>query len=704
MSGKWEVAGKSKKVPLGKKSTKKQKKEIQPAAVEEETVENFAISNPLKEHRNIYTLMKDETSDQEHDKKQSENKENLITKPRISGKPKPKKKGSPVAQVKRAEREILIEQLEEIDISDMKSLIGDVKKRFPNHPRVWLKDVQSYFHMKVTLRESDSGLMMYESGYPFNMLSSELQDFLSKLFKEIPDPVMIGFYTELLDSLARDVRNGACGYHHRILLQCMSHNCPKTVHSKEVTNKLQSLITDSVARTKECVALLWCLQMIPRNKLDTKLKVWFTCMLPILQTKKTERPVQDYILKCLENVVSEITDSNETIELGPSDFFGYFDLVFSPNSNLFPHVQVVLMELLEEVKCFAFSSNADKRLRSFFPSLLIRLQHCSAKQKTVVLKYLLECLQQDAQCWLLWQQMFGKHLNNSVTLLEHIHDNWNIVIKTANKAALKQTLNYLMVTLTPSSGKTKMKENQRRALELCSDMNHAIGSPLKGALKLALLVMLVVSAAYVLHDVKEFGSFQASRTGRIYSSFLQHESVVQLYDTAKVYGAAVHKHGMTHVPLLMEYIYAICNSVCSTLALFAVFLQTNFNYLIENKDEIAKQMKAAAVDAGERGYGLIKSLATPENMEWAETTAFKYMELCKEYWSWALEHMVQAAAAGQASAVAFYGSAQEFVINNFINDPVTLDRLKEWLLTFSTFVQETAVHFYNTARNATLAN
>lgn len=49
---------------------------------------------------------------------------------------------------------------------------------------------------------------MYESAYPFNMLSSELQDFLSKLFKEIPDAVMIGFYSELLDSLARDVRNG----------------------------------------------------------------------------------------------------------------------------------------------------------------------------------------------------------------------------------------------------------------------------------------------------------------------------------------------------------------------------------------------------------------------------------------------------------------------------------------------------------------
>ena len=58
--------------------------------------------------------MKDDTSDQEQDRKQSENKENLITKPRISGKPKPKKKGSPVAQVKRAEREVLMEQLEEV--------------------------------------------------------------------------------------------------------------------------------------------------------------------------------------------------------------------------------------------------------------------------------------------------------------------------------------------------------------------------------------------------------------------------------------------------------------------------------------------------------------------------------------------------------------------------------------------------------------
>ena len=55
--------------------------------------------------------MKEETSDL--DRKQ-DNKENLITKPRVSAKIKPKKKSSPVAQVKRAERDVLGEQLDQV--------------------------------------------------------------------------------------------------------------------------------------------------------------------------------------------------------------------------------------------------------------------------------------------------------------------------------------------------------------------------------------------------------------------------------------------------------------------------------------------------------------------------------------------------------------------------------------------------------------
>lgn len=136
MSGKWEVAGKSKKVaPISKKALKKQKKEL-PTAEDVDGGESFpmaskfvryfvisgikllillSFSDPLKESTNIFNLIEDE-SDLPVKEEKSENKENnIITKPRVSSaKPKPKKKSSPVAQNKREERQILLEQLDAV--------------------------------------------------------------------------------------------------------------------------------------------------------------------------------------------------------------------------------------------------------------------------------------------------------------------------------------------------------------------------------------------------------------------------------------------------------------------------------------------------------------------------------------------------------------------------------------------------------------
>lgn len=630
----------------------------------------------------------------------SDNKENVITKARTSvPKSRGKKKASPV---KKAEREILLEQLEEVQVSELKELIGDVRKRFPNHPRVWLKDVQSYLQMKIKVKETDPGLSIYECGYPLNMMDTSANDFLASLYRDIPESEMTTFYLECLENFAKDVRSGSAGYHHRILLQSISGACPKTIHSRAVTTKLQNLLHDSVTRTRECIAILWCIQMTPRNKLDTKLKVWFTWMLPILQTKKTERPTQEYICKCLEDIIGEIANSREEVELTPSDFFGYFDLAFTINSNLFPGVQVTLLELLDAVKELAFCSEPSKRLRSFFPSFLIRLQQIGQMQKGIVLNYLLECLEQDSQCWALWQQMFTKHMSNSVMLLEHIYANWNSVIKAVNKTALKQTLEYLVVTLTPSNGKSKVKESQKRALELCTDMLHAIGSPLKSALKLALLVMIVVCAIFVLHDVKEFGSFSASRTGHIYTSVVQEEHVSKALAQINDWSQVAHKTGMAHAPLLMEYMYAVYNSVWSTLQLIFQMVQEYCLYLHQNKHIILEQMRAGAVDAGNRTYSLLTSLTSPANVAWLEDSALQLMVSGREYSALAVEYSSQAAKTGAVYAglaaqagEEYWTLSKTYVVQNFIEEPVTVERLKEWLLTASVWLQDTSLYCYN---------
>eukprot|EP00116_Pleurobrachia_bachei_P005122 sb/3465384/ len=262
------------------------------------------------------------------------------------------------------------------------------------------------------------------------------------------------------------------------MLQSLILSSPKTILNKTALLELQSMLSESTPRVRECVALLWLIQMTPRAKLDKKLQVWFTWMLPILQSKKTERPIQDYIVRCLENTINDIIDAKELVEISPSDFFGYFDLVFTINSNLYPQVQVLLLEMLETVKCMAFADEPVRKLRSYFPSLLIRLQPSKSLQRDTILGYMVECLQLDPHCWVLWQQLFSKNLNSSLTLLEHLHGQWSAVHKTFNRGALKQTLEFIVMTLTPSQGK-RVKETQRRATEIATDMLHALGSPLK---------------------------------------------------------------------------------------------------------------------------------------------------------------------------------------------------------------------------------
>ena len=58
----------------------------------------------------------------------------------------------------------------------------------------------------------------------------------------------------------------------------------------------------------------------------------------------------------------------------------------------------------------------------------------------------------------------------------------------------------------------------------------------------------------------------------------------------QVYGSAVHEYGMIHTPVLMDYFYTICNSVSSTITLFAICMQNNFYYLVDNRQQITEQV------------------------------------------------------------------------------------------------------------------
>ena len=89
--------------------------------------------------------------------------------------------------------------------------MSDVQKRFPRHPLVWLKDIQSYIHMHVKLRAADPGLSMFEESYPWNMVEAGVQEFVGSVYREIPENTLVQFLLECLNNFAKDVRSGICG-------------------------------------------------------------------------------------------------------------------------------------------------------------------------------------------------------------------------------------------------------------------------------------------------------------------------------------------------------------------------------------------------------------------------------------------------------------------------------------------------------------
>lgn len=688
MSGKWEVAGKTSKT---KKQQQKKQKKVEgslPSVNNHGAEETYAIANPLKEHFNVYSLY-DQTPEAKAARKLEE-KENLA-----NGVPEVQKKGAPKPRAKKRQsapkevlpdRDALIEQISKIDIEELTPMIQKVKEKFPNHPMVWLKDIQSYFQMKITQKEEDPALIWYEKEYPHNCLPSDIEQFLCSVFTSVSEPVLTQFFIECLNTLAKDVRVGGATYYNRLLLQSMSLNCPKIKNSNTVTNELHSLIEDSLTRPKECVALLWCVQMTPNIKLHTQFRVWFTWMLPLLQkaTKKTEKQIQDFIVTSLDSILKK-SENKDGLEISPSDFFSFFDLVFSANSNVYPHVRTQLREMLLTVKDIAFSMQPSQRLRSFFPSLLIRLNSSETEQRSLVLDCLVECLQKDMQCWLLWQQMYTKHLNNSIQLLEYVND--QAVVKTLNKNCLKQTLDHIIASVSPRQDKSKVKEAHRRSAEMALDMKNSLGSPFKAAFRFTLLLLCTLTVAYILHDIKEFGSFQKSKTGRIVAAALQHNVVKQVMTISKDTVASIQKYGAVHAPVMMDYLNNFMASISAALTVAGVCVQKNFNYAVDHREEIVNEVTVKTMAVTNTVYTTVRLWTGPEYRAWASEAAQGYLAEGQALASKQLS-------VGQAMATEYYNNATLWLDDTFIKEPVTLERLKLWAALSSEWLQFTAQHVY----------
>jgi len=207
------------------------------------------------------------------------------------------------------------------------------------------------------------------------------------------------------------------------------------------------------------------------------------------------------------------------------------------------------------------------------------------------------------------------------------------------------------------------------------------------AFRFTLLLLCTLTVAYILHDIKEFGSFQKSKTGRIVAAALQHNVVKQVMTVSKDTAASIQKYGSVHAPVMMEYINNFMASISAALTVAGACVQKNFNYAVDHREEIVNEVTVKTMAITNTVYTTVRLWTGPEYRAWASDAAQGYLA---EGQALASKQLTLT----QGLAAEYYHNLTLWVDDNFIKEPVTLERLKLWADLASQYLQTTAQHVY----------
>ncbi|XP_044277028.1 transmembrane protein 214 isoform X1 [Varanus komodoensis] len=239
--------------------------------------------------------------------------------------------------------------------------------------------------------------------------------------------------------------------------------------------------------------------------------VWLSIMLPVLGMKS----LSPYAITYLDRLLMLHPNLTRGFGmLGPKDFFPLLDFAFTPNNSLPSSLQEQLRQLYPRLKVLAFGAKPETALHTFFPSFLSRaLPSCPPAMKKELLDCLTACLSLDPLSFSVWRQLYVKHLPQSSLLLNHFLETWDSTPRKVRRS-LQETVRSFTVTNEELATKGPGSTQDVAACGVaCKDLMLKVRAGSFPWLRL-LLVLLVFTTGFLMHDVRTHGSFQASATAR----------------------------------------------------------------------------------------------------------------------------------------------------------------------------------------------
>lgn len=242
-------------------------------------------------------------------------------------------------------------------------------------------------------------------------MPTPLKSVLDRTIKEAGKSNVQTFFNISLTALATDMSHGSSALGHKLLLQYIALNDPKTAASN--LNNYISLRNSYQNRPPIGLSILWAVGQVGWKDLHLGLKVFNDLMLPLLEMKNYSR----YIVEYLFHILSKHKETAVTKE----EFFLVLDTVF-PKKKHPSDVAQQLNKAAIELSAL-LDRNKDIKSNNFVEALLKKLSDSDNNQTQKILcELLVSCLIKDQISFGVWSKVYAKNLSGSAALLNHLSE------------------------------------------------------------------------------------------------------------------------------------------------------------------------------------------------------------------------------------------------------------------------------------------
>ncbi|NXG96582.1 TM214 protein, partial [Loxia leucoptera] len=400
----------------------------------------------------------------------------------------------------------LEEALKALDLADLQKELQKSRSVFPENPSVWVKDLAGYLNYKLQAPRSDPVLSQHPHDYPYCLVSKELRNIIRSLLAKASDFLELFFdhciYTMLQEL---DKAQGESLHGYRICIQALLLYRPR-IATTNLGKDGQPQLPWSPSRGI-CLPVPGCsgCRESPGTALPPVPAVWLGVMLPVLGIKS----LSPYAVSYLDRLLMMHPNLTKGFGMiGPKDFFPLLDFAFMPNNSLSPSLQEQLRRLYPRLKVLALGARPEAALHTYFPSFLSRATPaCPPAMKEEVSLARPGTAGGGGMAGLGHWGLFEPALTSSWRTL-FLQLRWLTPAVPKVQQSLQETVRSFKVTneelaARGAGGDTDVAACDTACKELLQRMKGR-GLPWWRLL----LVLLVLAAGFLLHDVQAHGSFQ----------------------------------------------------------------------------------------------------------------------------------------------------------------------------------------------------